>query len=220
MPGILARYFARDESILTGPADVALWISDMTVAYHRKPVLWDVALSLPEGRLIAVVGPNGAGKSTLIKAILGLVPMASGGVSIYGKPYETQRRLVGYVPQRESVDWDFPVNAMDVVAMGFYRSIGWLRPVGRRHREKAVEELAKVGMADYADRQIGMLAVTVFSTCWWNTAWLNASAQVGGRFITAWHPTITTDRTLTSTAKIAKNVKRNEKRCTGESIAE
>jgi manganese/zinc/iron transport system ATP- binding protein len=133
-------------------------VSDLTVAYHRKPVLWDVDLELPEGRLIAVVGPNGAGKSTLIKAILNLVPRATGDVRIFGRPYASQRRLVGYVPQRESVDWDFPVSAKDVVAMGFYGKIGWLKPVSRQHREKAVDELRKVGMEAYADRQISQLS--------------------------------------------------------------
>ncbi len=142
----------------TGPAEAPLWVNDLTVAYHRKPVLWDVDLTLPEGRLIAVVGPNGAGKSTLIKAILGLVPRASGAVTIYGRPYEEQRGLVGYVPQRESVDWDFPVNALDVVTMGKYRQIGWLRPVTKRHREQARQELAKVGMEAYAERQISQLS--------------------------------------------------------------
>ncbi len=146
---------ARDQS---GPENVPLWINDLTVAYHRKPVLWDIDLSLPEGQLIAVVGPNGAGKSTLIKAILGLVPRASGSVTIYGKPYDLQRHLVGYVPQRESVDWDFPVNAMDVVAMGIYRQIGWLKPVTRKHQLKALEELEKVGMSAYARRQISQLS--------------------------------------------------------------
>jgi len=135
-----------------------VWVNDLTVAYHRKPVLWDIELSLPEGRLIAVVGPNGAGKSTFIKSVLGLVPRASGAVTIYGKSYEAQRHLVGYVPQRESVDWDFPVNALDVVAMGLYRKIGWLRPVGREHRRTALDALEKVGMANYADRQISQLS--------------------------------------------------------------
>jgi len=135
-----------------------LWVNDLTVAYHRKPVLWDIELTLPEGRLIAVVGPNGAGKSTFIKSVLGLVPRASGAVTIYGKSYAAQRHLVGYVPQRESVDWDFPVNALDVVAMGLYRKIGWLRPVGRRHRRTALDALEKVGMANYADRQISQLS--------------------------------------------------------------
>ena len=141
-----------------GDSNAPLWVNDLTVAYHRKPVLWDIELNLPEGRLIAVVGPNGAGKSTLIKSVLGLVPRASGAVTIYGKSYEAQRHLVGYVPQRESVDWDFPVNALDVVAMGLYRKIGWLRPVGKRDRQIALEALDKVGMANYADRQISQLS--------------------------------------------------------------
>lgn len=140
------------------PENLPLHIHDLTVAYHRKPVLWDIDLSLPEGRLISIVGPNGAGKSTLIKAVLGLVPRASGNVTIYGKPYENQRHLVGYVPQRESVDWDFPVNAVDVVAMGLYRKIGWFRPVGKRYRNAAMAELEKVGMAPYAERQISQLS--------------------------------------------------------------
>lgn len=140
------------------PEEAPLWVNDLTVAYHRKPVLWDIDLTLPEGRLIAVVGPNGAGKSTFIKAVLGLVPRASGSVTIYGESYEAQRHLVGYVPQRESVDWDFPVNALDVVAMGLYRRIGWFRPVSRSHRQTAMEALEKVGMANFAKRQISQLS--------------------------------------------------------------
>ncbi len=155
---ILKQPFQESDQDKSGPETAPLWINDLTVAYHRKPVLWDVDLNLPEGKLIAVVGPNGAGKSTLIKAVLGLVPRASGAVSIYGKPYDSQRHLVGYVPQRESVDWDFPVNAIDVVAMGIYRRIGWFKPVSRRHREKALAELEKVGMAAYAKRQISQLS--------------------------------------------------------------
>jgi manganese/zinc/iron transport system ATP- binding protein len=135
-----------------------LSIHDMTVAYHRKPVLWDVDLDIPEGRLVGIVGPNGAGKSTLIKAALELIPMASGRVTIYGKAYKKQRHLVGYVPQRESVDWDFPVSALDVVTMGRYGKIGWLRPVTRKHREAAMAALHRVGMADYAHRQISQLS--------------------------------------------------------------
>ena len=158
MQGILSEAHQRETPLIDVPTQAPLWINDMTVAYHRKPVLWNVDLALPEGRLIAIIGPNGAGKSTLIKAVLGLVPLASGAVSIYGKPYDAQRRLVGYVPQRESVDWDFPVNALDVVAMGLYRSIGWFRPVARRHRKKALAELEKVGMAPYAYRQISQLS--------------------------------------------------------------
>src|SRR5215204_1135084 len=140
------------------PSTSPLSIHDMTVAYHRKPVLWDVDYDAPEGKLVGIVGPNGAGKSTLIKAALDLVPKASGRVLIYGKPYRKQRHLVGYVPQRESVDWDFPVSALDVVAMGLYGKIGWFLPVKKSHREKAMEALDRVGIADLATRQISQLS--------------------------------------------------------------
>ncbi len=143
---------------LPPPEKASLWIQDLTVAYHRKPVLWDIDLVIPEGQLIAIIGPNGAGKTTLIKAALDLVPRASGRVMIYGKPYEQQRHLVGYVPQRESVDWDFPVNALDVVTMGRYRKVGWCLPVGRPHKKRAMEALEKVDMAAYTRRQISHLS--------------------------------------------------------------
>ena len=139
-------------------ADSPLSVHDMTVAYHRRPVLWDVDYDAPDKALIAIVGPNGAGKSTFIKACLGLVPMASGRVEIYGRPYRRQRDIVGYVPQRESVDWDFPVTALDVVAMGRYGKIGWCRPVTKKHRQASLEALEQVGMADYAKRQISQLS--------------------------------------------------------------
>ncbi len=135
-----------------------LSIHAVTVAYHRKPVLWDVDYDAPPNRLIAIVGPNGAGKSTLIKACLGLVPRASGQVEFWGEPYRKARSRVGYVPQRESVDWDFPVSALDVVAMGRYRRIGWCRPVTRRHRRAALGCLDHVGMRELADRQISQLS--------------------------------------------------------------
>src|SRR5262245_20305282 len=136
----------------------ALEIHDMTVAYHRKPVLWDIDLVVPEGKLIGIVGPNGAGKTTLIKAALGLVPLASGKVEIYGLPYQRQRHLVGYVPQRESVDWDFPVTALDVVLMGTYGRLGWCRWPGRAQREIAMHALEQVDLADFAGRQIRQLS--------------------------------------------------------------
>jgi len=139
-------------------ADAPLSIHDLTVAYHRKPVLWDIDLDIPEGRLVGIIGPNGAGKSTLIKACLDLVPKASGLVNIYGKPYRKQRQMVGYVPQRESVDWDFPVSAQDVVAMGLYRKIGWFWPVGRKEKAAALEALDRVGIAHLAERQISQLS--------------------------------------------------------------
>ncbi len=138
--------------------DTPLAIDDLTVAYHRKPVLWDIDIDIPEGKLVGIIGPNGAGKSTLIKACLDLVPKASGRVQIYGRPANEQRKLVGYVPQRESVDWDFPVSALDVVAMGLYGKIGWFKPVRRHHREQAMKALEHVGIAHLAHRQIRQLS--------------------------------------------------------------
>lgn len=135
-----------------------LEIHDMTVAYHRKPVLWDIDLVVPEGKLVGIVGPNGAGKSTLIKAVLGLLPLASGRVEIYGQPYSRQRHLVGYVPQRESVDWDFPVTALEVVTMGTYGRLGWIRRPGRAERELSRECLDQVAMGAFAQRQIRQLS--------------------------------------------------------------
>lgn len=136
----------------------AIEVTDLTVAYRDKPVLWDVDLQVPEAILMAIVGPNGAGKTTLIKAILGLVKPAAGQVLIYGKPYEQQRRLVGYVPQRGSVDWDFPTTVLDVVMMGRYGSLGWIRRPGRGEQDLALEALEKVGMAEFAGRQISQLS--------------------------------------------------------------
>ncbi len=140
------------------PVASPLSIHDMTVAYHRRPVLWDIDYIAPAGKLIAIIGPNGSGKTTLIKAVLDLVPKASGSVRFFGRPYRTDRSSVGYVPQRESVDWDFPVSALDVVAMGLYRKIGWFRPVTRSFKRRAMESLERVGMADFAKRQINQLS--------------------------------------------------------------
>lgn len=136
----------------------ALHVRDLTVAYHRKPVLWDIDLDVPPAVVAGIVGPNGAGKSTLIKAVLDLVPATAGVVEIFGRPYPRQRRLVGYVPQRESVDWDYPINALELVAMGLYRAIGWFRPVTAPYRERAMKALQQVGMADLAHRQISRLS--------------------------------------------------------------
>ncbi len=136
----------------------AIEVTDLTVAYQDKPVLWDIDLDVPPGVLLAIVGPNGAGKTTLIKAILGLVRPASGNVLIYDKPYASQRRIVGYVPQRGSVDWDFPTNVLDVVMMGCYGALGWVRRPGKKERELAMQALEKVGMEAYTTRQISQLS--------------------------------------------------------------
>lgn len=135
-----------------------LSIHAMTVAYHRRPVLWNVDYDAPANSLVAIVGPNGAGKSTMIRACLGLTPVASGQVAFWGEPYRRARARVGYVPQRESVDWDFPVSALDVVCMGRYRKIGWCRPVSKSHRDAGLRCLARVGMDAYAGRQISQLS--------------------------------------------------------------
>lgn len=133
-------------------------VHDVTVAYQYKPVLWDVDLTLQEPHLVGIIGPNGAGKSTLLKAILGLVPLASGTVSIFGKPLAKQRQLIGYVPQRESVDWDFPISVLETVLLGTYGRLGWFRRPGRAEHERARECLEQVGLADFARRQIGQLS--------------------------------------------------------------
>ena len=136
----------------------ALKVEDLTVAYQEKPVLWDVDLEVPRGVLMAVVGPNGAGKTTLIKSVLGLVAPVAGELKIFGKNYREVRRLVAYVPQRRSVDWDFPTDVMDVVTMGRYGRVGWFRRPGRADRDFAAEALDKVGMLAFADRQISLLS--------------------------------------------------------------
>ncbi len=137
---------------------VAIEVADLTVAYQEKPVLWDVDMDVIEGTLMAIVGPNGAGKTTLIKSIMGLIEPAAGTVSIYGKPFKEQRQLVGYVPQRGSVDWDFPTSVLDVVMMGRYGHLGWVRRPGRDDDRLAREALEKVGMARFAERQISQLS--------------------------------------------------------------
>ncbi|MCY8111984.1 manganese ABC transporter ATP-binding protein MntB [Bacillus spizizenii] len=133
-------------------------LDNVTVAYHKKPVLQEISLQVPEGKLIGIIGPNGAGKSTLIKTILSLVPRASGDISIYGKDYKDQRTRIGYVPQRGSVDWDFPTNALDVVLMGRYGRIGLLKRPKKADVDMAKAALEKVGMLDYAKRQISQLS--------------------------------------------------------------
>jgi manganese/zinc/iron transport system ATP- binding protein len=139
-------------------ASPAIEVTDLTVVYGEKPVVWDVDLTVPQGVLMAIVGPNGAGKTTLIKAILGLIPTSAGQVLIHGRPYAVQRKLVGYVPQRGSVDWDFPTSVLDVVMMGRYGALGWFKRPGKAEKEAALIALAKVGMESYAHRQISQLS--------------------------------------------------------------
>lgn len=134
-------------------------VSDLTVAYDTKPVLWDVDLQIPKGKLVAVIGPNGAGKTTLIKAMLGLLKPVTGRVIFpeSGAAVNSKNRI-GYVPQSESVDWDFPATVLDVVLMGRYGHLGWLRRPRKADREMALQTLEKVGMKEYAQRQISQLS--------------------------------------------------------------
>jgi len=144
---------------VTAPATPPLVeFHDVTVAYGRRPVVWHVDLEVDAPCLFGIIGPNGAGKSTLLKAALGLVPVVGGDVRFFGRPLREVRTRVGYVPQRETVDWDFPVSAMDVVLMGTYGRLGWFRRPGPRERRLAAESLDRVGLADLAGRQIGRLS--------------------------------------------------------------
>ncbi|WP_192821016.1 metal ABC transporter ATP-binding protein [Rufibacter sp. LB8] len=138
--------------------DPVLEVHDLTVSYQRKPVLWDIDLTLPAQALVGIIGPNGAGKSTLIKAIMGLLPLNSGYVQLFGKTLDEVRKKVSYVPQRESVDWDFPASALDVALMGTYSQLGLFARPSSKHKQQAMEALEKVGMQDFANRQISQLS--------------------------------------------------------------
>ncbi len=133
-------------------------IYGLTVSYSGEVALWNASLSFDRGALAAVVGPNGAGKTTLIKAVQNLVPKFSGKVLIFGRSYESIKESVAYVPQRGNVDWNFPASVADVVQMGTYSSLGWIRRPGARERRKTFDALERTGIAEFADRQIGELS--------------------------------------------------------------
>ncbi|MDL4840395.1 metal ABC transporter ATP-binding protein [Aquibacillus rhizosphaerae] len=136
----------------------ALSVKNLAVTYDKQPVLENVSFSVPEGSLTGIIGPNGAGKSTLIKSILQLLPTLSGNVEVFNQPYKNQKKLIGYVPQRSEVDWEFPTNALDVVLMGRYSHIGWFKQASKKEVEWAKTCLDKVGMAAFAKRQISQLS--------------------------------------------------------------
>ncbi len=136
----------------------AIEVRDLSVAYRDKPALWQIALTVPTGSLVGVVGPNGAGKTTLLKSMLGLIRPLSGEVLIHGRPYASNKRAVAYVPQRGSVDWDFPTTVFDVVLMGTYGQLGWFRRPRSVQKDATRDALKKVEMLDYADRQIRQLS--------------------------------------------------------------
>jgi manganese/zinc/iron transport system ATP- binding protein len=133
-------------------------LHDLTVSYNKKPVLWDIDLTLPPSSIIGIIGPNGAGKSTLLKAMMGLVDISSGYVKMFDKDLDQVRSRVSYVPQKESVDWDFPASVLDVVLMGRYGKMGLFTRPRKADREVAMECLRQVDMADYAKRQISQLS--------------------------------------------------------------
>jgi len=141
-----------------GLASSPFALRGMTVSYGQKPVVFSVDMTIAEGAMTAIIGPNGAGKSTLLKAALGIVSPLAGQVTVFGKPLTAERHRIAYVPQRASVDWDFPTRVIDVVLMGLYRELGLLQRIRGQHRDKAMACLERVGMAGFAERQIGQLS--------------------------------------------------------------
>ncbi len=138
--------------------DSPLTVQGLTVSYGEKPAIFSVDAQFPTGGMVAIIGPNGAGKSTFLKACLDIVPRVAGAVSFFGQPLSQARGKVAYVPQRASVDWDFPTRVIDVVLMGLYRELGLLGRIRETHRQKALACLERVGMVDFAARQIGQLS--------------------------------------------------------------
>jgi manganese/zinc/iron transport system ATP- binding protein len=136
----------------------ALEVHDLTVAFDKKPVLWNIDVMVPQGKVIGIIGPNGAGKSTLIKAMMGILPLSSGYVKLFDKPLDEIRSRVSYVPQRESVDWDFPASVMDIVLMGRYSKAGLFRRLRKADHDIAADCLKKVGMEAFSNRQISQLS--------------------------------------------------------------
>ena len=144
--------------MITQVPQPVLEVHDLTVSYDQQPVLWNVDLSLPAGQLIGILGPNGAGKSTLIKSIMGLIPPTSGYIKIFNKPLQEVRTRISYVPQRESVDWNFPASVLDVVVMGTYGKLGLFRRPGKKEIQIAEDALEQVGMTAFTKRQISELS--------------------------------------------------------------
>lgn len=136
----------------------ALSVQQLQVAYDKKIVLKNINVNVPEGHLTAIIGPNGAGKSTFLKAVLNQLQNKQGAVQILGKPYKPKDGVVGYVPQRNAVDWDFPTTAFDVVLMGRYGHGGLFKWINKKDRQKAMDALVSVNMQDFADRSIGELS--------------------------------------------------------------
>jgi manganese/zinc/iron transport system ATP- binding protein len=135
-----------------------LVLDDVTIAYGTQVVLGHVHADIPRGEVVSIVGPNGSGKSTLLKAVAGLLPLTGGRITIFGRPIDEMRQRVAYVPQREEVDWAFPVSVRDVVTMGRYPRRGWLRALSRDDGTAASDAMRHLGIEDLAARQIGELS--------------------------------------------------------------
>jgi len=139
-------------------SQIALETHDLSVVYQKRPALYGVDVSIEEGSLVGIIGPNGAGKSTFIKAAIGLAPVSGGWSQAFGQPIKQVRKRIGYVPQRESVDWDFPISVMDVALMGTFGKLGlWGRP-SKEDKIRAEHALDQVGLLDYRNQQIGNLS--------------------------------------------------------------
>ena len=139
-------------------ATPAITVKNLAVAYDSSPVLWSINLSIPQQVVMGLVGPNGAGKSTLLKSILGLTPKLTGDISVLGQPFSAKRKLIGYVPQRTAIDWDFPTTVLDLVMMGTYGRLGWFRRPGKQEKADSMAAIERVGIQDFADRQISELS--------------------------------------------------------------
>ncbi|MCG8577691.1 MAG: metal ABC transporter ATP-binding protein [Flavobacteriales bacterium] len=133
-------------------------VHNLTTAYGGAPVLWDIDFQLPTGQIIGIIGPNGSGKTTLLKTIMGLLDPASGFVKVFDQPLDKVREKVAYVPQRESVDWDFPASVYDVVMMGRYRKYNLFKRTKDPDREIVLQSIEKVGLSEFKDRQISRLS--------------------------------------------------------------
>jgi len=149
---------SNNQILTCGLAPASLSIERASVFYHDKVALEQITFCVPAGSSVAVIGPNGAGKSTLFKALVGLLPLQSGSISIHGLPLGHHKDCVAYVPQREEVDWRFPVSVFDVVMMGRYGQLGWFRRPGKKDRLAAMDCLEKLGIADLATHPIGSLS--------------------------------------------------------------
>ncbi len=136
----------------------ALKVEQLTVSYDKTPVLWDISLTVPRGNLVGIIGPNGAGKSTFLKAILEFVEPVSGRVFLLGKRYEDVRNEIAYVPQKDSVDWDFPITVRELVLMGRYGGLQLFQRPRRVDYEAVDHYLSQVGLTSFADRQISKLS--------------------------------------------------------------